>query len=116
MGININGALGHSAQFGRCADNISYLKKQILELQSDINSYWVSGEMKYINMNIDTIVRKMEEAFNELNTLKGDISGVAYEIQEEERREEEERMERERLKQEELERQRLAQQTNASEE
>lgn len=117
MGIDVNGALGHSAQFGANADNIGYLKRQLLELQSDINTYWISGEMKFINTKIDAVVRQMQEAINELNSLKGDISSVAYEIREEERLEEE-RRERERQEQERLERERQqnsAQQTHVKE-
>lgn len=105
MSIDMNGASRQSEIFSQSADNINNLRSQLSKIKENMNIYWMSNEMQYINMKFDNIIKKMKEVSTELQSIGSDINGVAHEIEEEERIERE-RQERERQEQERLEKER----------
>lgn len=94
MAIDMGAAARHAGICRECAGDISSSKAQLSRFSENINLYWSSGEMKYINMKIEGILNVMQSTITDLQNLDSDIYNAASEIAQEER-EEEERKQRE---------------------
>lgn len=86
--INISGQIDRLNNVGY---EIDALKRDIRSYQNNINSVWVSSEMRYLNEELNDIYRELADAGKELCGIEVDLIKAADEINEKERLAEEAR-------------------------
>lgn len=80
MGIDLNVASLQSQRARVQAVKLNEVCGELEEFQDNVNTYWAGAEMLYINEEIESIIRKINDAKLEIENICGDITSVAKEI------------------------------------
>lgn len=88
MGIDLDAARRHKQKLLDEVRELETVKAQIINYDNSINSYWSAEEMKYVNICIDNIINKIDDAKKVIENLGDAIESAANRIRQKEIEEE----------------------------